>query len=82
MSGSSLCLIEGRPPQAQLRACSMVYCLPRTQFDGRCGGHHPYLRQRASLKAPLCSAKPCSAIGRDESQLDAPFSLEASRICC
>ena len=82
MSRSSLCLIEGRPPQAQLRACSLVYCLPQTQFDGWCGGRHPYLRQRASLKAPLSNAKPCSAIGRDESQLDAPFSLEASRTHC
>ena len=82
MSRSSLCLIEGRPPQAQLRAFSMVYCLPQTQFDGRCGGRHPYLRLRASLKSPLCRAKPCSAIGRDESQLDAPFSLEASRALC
>ena len=52
VSWSSLCLIEGRPPQAQLRACSLVYCLPQTQFDGRCGGRHPYMRHRTSLKAP------------------------------
>ena len=78
MSRSSLCLLDGNPPREQLRACSTENCLPHTQLDGRIGGCHPYLRQRASLKAPLCSAKPCSVIGRAESQLDAPFSPELS----
>ena len=56
----------------------MVRCFPHTQFAGKSGGCHPYLRHRASLKAPLCRAKPCSAMGRADSQLDAPFSLETS----
>ena len=81
-SRSSLCLIEGKPPQGQLRACSMVSCFPQTHFAGKSGGLHPYLRHRASLKAPLCRAKPCSAMGRAESQLEAPFSLEASSALC
>ena len=56
----------------------MVRCFPHTQFAGKSGGCHPYLRHRASLKAPLCRAKPCSAMGRADSQLDAPFSFETS----
>ena len=77
-SRSSLCLIDGNPPQGQLKACSMVRCFPHTQFAGKSGGCYPYLRHRASLKAPLCRAKPCSAMGRADSQLDAPFSFETS----
>ena len=34
-----------------------------------------YRRERASLKAPLWSAKPCSSMGRAVSQEEAPFSL-------
>ena len=81
-SRSSLCLIDGNPPQGQLKACSMVKCYPQTQLAGRSGGLHPYLRYRASLNAPLCRAKPCSAIGRAESQLEAPFSFEISNALC
>ena len=81
-SRGSLCLIHGNPPQGQLKACSMVKCFPQTQLAGRSGGRHPYLRHRASLNAPLCRAKPCSAIGRAESQLEAPFSFETSNALC
>ena len=82
MSRISLCLIDGNPPREQLIACSTVSCLPQTQWEGRRGGRQPYLKQRASLKAPLWRAKPCSAMGRVESQLDAPFSLEAVIALC
>ena len=41
------------------------------QCDGRFDGCQPYLRQSASLNAPLWRANPCSAIGRAVSQLDA-----------
>ena len=72
---SSLCLMEGNPPQGQFIACSTVRGLPQTQVDGRFGGRQPYRRHKASRKAPLCRAKPCSAIGKADSQLEAPFSL-------
>ena len=35
-----------------------------------------------SLKAPLWRAKPCSAIGSEDNQLEAPFSDEASTTLC
>ena len=48
------------------------------QWEGKRGGRQPYLRQRASLNSPSWRAKPCSAIGRVDSQLEAPFSDDAS----
>ena len=82
MSLSSLCLIDGNPPHGQIIAWSMPKDLPQTHEDGRLGGRQPYRRQIASRKAPLCKAKPCSAIGRAESQLEAPFSLLTSMTLC
>ena len=78
MSRSSLCRICGNPPREQLSVCSTVNFWLQMQCDGRFGGCQPYLRQSASLNAPLWRAKPCSAIGRVVSQLDAPFSVAAS----
>ena len=78
MSRSSLCRIDGNPPRGQLSACSTVNLWLQTQCNGRFGGCQPYLRQSASLKSPLWRAKPCSVIGRVVSQLDAPFSADAS----
>ena len=77
ISRISLWRIDGNPPRGQLKTCSTVNCLLHAQWDGRCGGRQPYRRQRASLKAPLWRANPCSSIGRVESQLEAPFSVEA-----
>ena len=82
MSRSSLCLIEGKPPRGQLRACSTEKGFPQSQLTDRFDGRHPYLRQRASRKAPLWRANPCSAIGRVDSQLEEPFSLAALRALC
>ena len=45
------------------------------QLVGRCG-LHPYLRQSASRKSPLCKANPYSVSGNTVSQLEAPFSLD------
>ena len=70
----SLCLIEGKPPFGQERACSTENCVPRSQLTGVRYGCHPYLRHNASRKAPLCNVNPNSAMGRAVSQLDAPFS--------
>ena len=78
----SLCRIEGKPPLEQLSACSMVKCWPQTQWEGRCDGRHPYRKHRASLKAPLCRANPCSEMGKAESQLEAPFSEQIVRAFC
>ena len=75
----SLCRIEGNPPLEQLSAYSMEKCWPQTQWEGICGGRQPYRRHKASLNAPLCSANPCSEIGRAESQLEAPFSEQKIR---
>ena len=64
------------PPREQLSACSTVNCCPQIQWEGRCDGRQPYRKQRASRKAPLWRANLCSAIGRVESQLEAPFSAD------
>ena len=62
--------------------CSMVKWWPQTQWEGRCDGHQPYHKHRASLKAPLCRENPCSEMGRAESQLEAPFSEQIVRTSC
>ena len=82
MLRTSLCRMEGNPPLEQLSACSMENCWPQTQWEGRCCGRQPYRRHKASLKAPLCKANPCSEIGKAESQLDAPFSEQMVRVFC
>ena len=50
------------------------------QWDGKWEGCQPYRyrRHRASRKAPLWRANPCSVMGRVASQLDASFSVDAS----
>ena len=72
------CLIEGKPPFGQERECSTVKWDPQTQLVGTLEGSHPYLRARASLKAPLCNEKPNSSRGRAVSQVEAPFSCARS----
>ena len=91
ISWMSLWRIDGNRPLGQLRACSTLNWMPHTQWDGRHGGCQPYLRHRVSLKAPLCAA--CSAMGKADSQLEAPFSDDmpfgsfaftsaAALVCC
>ena len=59
----SLCLIEGKPPLAQDRACSTEKVEPQAHLTGNLSGVQPYRNARASWKAPLCNAKPCSESG-------------------
>ena len=66
----------------QLSACSIEKFWPQTQWEGRYEGRQPYRKQRASLKAPLCRANPCSEMGKAESQLEAPFSEHIERTLC
>ena len=68
----------GKPPFGQERAWSTVKVAPQAQNMGVRGGGHPYLSDRASMKAPLCKQNPNSSIGRVVSQFEAPFSLESS----
>ena len=49
----SLCLIEGNPPLAHNKACSTENLLPQVYTDGISDGIQPYLRAKASWKAPL-----------------------------
>ena len=74
----SLCLIKGNPPLAQDRACSTENLLPQAHFGGISDGVQPYLRARASWKAPLWRVNPCSIRGRAVSQVDDPFSFARS----
>ena len=53
----SLCLIEGRAPVGQLKACSTEKLQPHTQCEGIRVGFQPYRRHNASLKDPLWRAK-------------------------
>ena len=82
MSRSSLWRMEGKPPWGQLKACSTVNCLPQEHWRGRFEGYQPYLRQRASRKALLCNAKPCSEIGSVDSRLEPPFSVDKFIALC
>ena len=78
----SLCLIEGKPPLAQDRACSTEKVEPQAHLAGNLSGVQPYRNARASWKAPLCNAKPCSESGRTVSQVDEPFSLASVTDLC
>ena len=82
MSLNSLCLMEGKPPHGHPKACSTVNCFPQTQLDGNRGGCQPYLRHKASLKAPLYNAKPCSIKGKAVNQLEEPDSLDNKTDLC
>ena len=46
---------------------------PQEQLEGTCDGWQPYLRAKASWKAPSCEVNPYSSIGRVVSQLETPF---------
>ena len=78
----SLCRIEGKPPQEQLKACSIVNFWSHTQREGSWSGCQPYLRHKASRKAPLWRVNPWSAIGRVLSHVEAPFSDDTSIALC
>ena len=82
MSRSSLWRIDGKPPWEQLNACSVENCLSQVHWWGKAGGCQPYLRQRASRNALLCNAKPCSAIGSVDSQLELTFLLDKPIALC
>ena len=78
MSRISLCLMMGNPRLGHERACSTVKEDPHSQWRGMLEGVHPYLSARASLNAPLCRQKPNSSMGKEVSQIEAPFSLASS----
>ena len=78
----SLCLIDGKPPFAQERACLTEKKKPQAHLVGSLSGVQPYRNARASWKAPLCSAKPCSERGRTVSHVDEPFSLAKLTALC
>ena len=63
----------GRPPVVQLNACCTDFAFPHEHTGEISLGCHPYLKASASLKAPLCSEKPCSSIGNVPSHADTPF---------
>ena len=81
MSHISLCLIDGKPPLGQDRACSMEKETPQEHLEGSLSGVQPYRNAKESWKAPLCRAKLCSESGSRVSQVDDPFSLARSWIC-
>ena len=70
----SLCLIDGKPPLVQERACSTERVEPQSHLAGSLSGVQPYRSAKASWKASLCNAKSCSESGRMVSQMDEPFS--------
>ena len=53
MSLTSLCLSEGNPPCAQLKACSTVKCFPQTQILGRWVTAHGYGRSTLTATGVL-----------------------------
>ena len=56
----SLCLIITKPPLLQLKAWPTSLFLPHAHMLGIASGFHPYRRARASRKALLWRANPCS----------------------
>ena len=78
MSLISLCRMEGNPPRWQESTCSTVKLAPHSQLEGVREGIHPYLKARASTKAPSWRTKPCSSKGREISQLEEPLSRARS----
>ena len=74
--------MDGKPPLAQDRACSTEREAPQTHFGGSLSGVQPYRRVRASWKAPLCSAKPCSVSGMTVSQVEDPLSPARFKDLC
>ena len=64
----------GNPPLGHERACCTEKGAPQAQWVGMLSGVQPYLSAIASRKALLWREKPNSPIGRDVSQLEAPFS--------
>ena len=59
----------------QDRACSTEGVEPQSHLAGSLSGVQPYRSAKASRKAPLVNAKPCSVSVRTVSQVDEPFSL-------
>ena len=49
MSLNSLCLIMGKPPVGQLKACSTPNGFPHIQCEARSFGSHPYISQAQSI---------------------------------
>ena len=74
VSLTSLCLAIGKPPLGQERACPTDIPAPQAQCVGRLAGVQPYLRARASRKAPLWRVRPYCSKGRADNQLEDPFS--------
>ena len=79
----SLCRIEGRLPQEQLRACSTEKSTPQTQWEGIWEGCQPYRIQSASWKQPLCRAKLCSIflISRASWWMPVPYRCHGNTSC-
>jgi len=63
---------DGKPPRGHDSRCSTAKAAPHSQCVGGLVGAQPYRNAKASTKAPLCRQKPCSLMGRDVSQLEAP----------
>ncbi len=81
-SRTSLWCKEGKNSLGQDSTCCMEKDSPQAQWASTFSGDQPYLSARASQKAPLCSEKPSSSIGRGVSQLEAPFAWAKSIACC
>ena len=75
---TSLCRREGKPPREQESKWSTVNVAPQAQCVGVLLGAQPYHRAKASKKAPLWRQKPCSLIGNEVNQLEAPGWLARS----
>ena len=71
----SLWRIVGNPPVEQFKAWSTLNDFPHTHFEGSFDSCQPYLKERASQKAPLWREKPWHSMGRATNQLDDPFLL-------
>ena len=66
----SLCLMGGKPPLGQNRACCTENLAPHPQVDGVFRGGQLYQRTIASRNAPLWSAKPNSLTAERLARMD------------
>ena len=78
-SRTSLCLKLMKPPFGQDKAWFMLKAAPHTHLDGNLFKGRLYRIYRASQKDCFSRRKLCFFSGNADSQLEAPFSMDASR---
>jgi len=70
---------SGKSPSRTIHGMINTKTLAKNTISSQTRREH---KHKASLKAALCKANPCSSMDKAESQEDAPFSLDKERVRC